>query len=155
MKKYFLILLFSLFTILTAAGQTVTISDQVARYFLEQDLRAKALDSLLIIKQQRIDILGEQLVLKEKIEQTYINDAKTYKEIIETKDDQLKQKDDLLVNAGKEIKRQQRQKNMLLGAGVGAGIGSLIGQPLIGAGIGAGAGFIVNLFKRNKYESSK
>lgn len=153
MKKYFLILLFSA-TTFCALGQ-VTIPDEVARFFLEQNLRAEALDSLVVIKDRRIASLTEQLRLKNLIEKSYIFDEKAYRDIIKLKDQQMKQKDAELVKAGKEINRQNRQKSMVLGAGAGTVAGSFVGQPVAGALIGTGAGFVISLFKKNKYGKTK
>lgn len=149
MKKYFFILL-CVFASLSATGQ-VTIPNEVARYFLEQDERAKQLDTLLVVKQKRIENLTERVRLKGLVEKTRITDVKTYLDIIKVKDEQIAFKNKRLVLSDKEVRKQYRQKSTVLGLGIGAAAGSFVGQPVVGAVIGGGVGFVVGLFKKKKY----
>lgn len=147
MKKYFLILLLTAVSQLTIA-QTVTLPNKVAEYYLEQDERAKQLDSLMNIRNSRIKNLELRLNAQKTIINTYKNDSISFSGIIETQKQQLSFADTQLALSRKEVKKQYRQKMMIGGVGLGAAIGSVIGQPLIGAGIGGGVGFVVSLFKK-------
>ncbi len=146
MKKYFLILLFSVITF--CAQSQVTIPDEIARFYLEQNEKAKLYEKQIVIKDEMISNQKQQLDTKDVIIETFKNDAMSYQGLIKTYKDRLNLRDKEIVIKDKEIKKAKRQRNIVAGAGGGAVVGSLFGQPLIGAAIGAGGGLIISWIKK-------
>ncbi len=132
-----------------ASGQDqVIIPPDVADYFLMRDDRARALDSLMIVKDEKFENLSLQLDNQTKVIKTYQADSSSFAAIIAAKDVLLKLFENEIEYNLKQARKQRRQKYVLAGTAGGAVAGSFFGQPLIGAAIGAGTGFVVGLLKR-------
>lgn len=148
MKKYFLILLFSVVTF--CAQSQVTVPDNVARFYLEQNEKVKVYERLVMTKDSRIALLERKIITQGLIIKTYESDSTTFRGIINTNGELLAFKDKQLVIANKEIRRQKRQKNVIIGAGAGAVAGSFAGPEgaAVGAAVGAGVGLIISWIKK-------
>ena len=147
MKKHFLILLLAV-TPFFAAYSQVTIPNEVAAYFLEQNERAILLDGIQLINAQKISNLESQLKVATQIQETFRNDSEEYMLIIGTKNEEITFSKSQTVMAKKEGRRQYRQKVVMMGAGTGAILGTIVGQPIVGAVVGGAVGFVSGLFKR-------
>lgn len=149
MKNIFLILLLSVVTF-CASGQTVTIPDDVSRFFLEQREQVKMYEKIVITKDRRIAILEQKVLTQGLIVHTYVNDSTSFRGIINTNGDLLAFKDKQIVTLNKEVRRQKRQKNMIVGAGTGALAGSFLGPEgaAVGAVIGTGVGLVISWIKK-------
>ena len=109
MKKHFLILLLAV-TPFFAAYSQVTIPDEVARYYLEQNQRAIKLDSIIVIKDIEADILEKKVQTCQVTVKTYQGDSEYYANIIEVKNGQITLRDKQIKDIRKETRRQYRQK---------------------------------------------
>lgn len=91
----------------TTAGQAqvVTLPDDVARYYLEQNERVKILTSTVDNLRKEIVNLKEQVITQVGTVEQYEEDKKTHAEQIELKKEELTHQQDLLKEAKKEIKR--------------------------------------------------
>lgn len=148
MKRNFLILLFSVITF-CASGQ-VTIPDDVSRFFLEQREQVKMYEKIVVTKDRRIALLEQKVITQGLIIKTYESDSLSFRGIINTNTDLLKFKDKQLAQANKEIRRQKRQKNVIIGAGSGAVVGSFLGPEgsAVGAVIGGGIGLVISWIRK-------
>jgi hypothetical protein len=147
MKKHFLILLLAV-TPFFAAYSQVTIPNEVAAYFLEQNERAIQLEEIRLINAQKISNLESQLTVALRIQKTFKNDSEEYMLIIGTKNDEITFGEKQLILSKKETRRQYRQKVVVMGVGAGVIIGTVIGQPIVGGAVGGAVGFVSGLFKR-------
>lgn len=149
MKRNFLILLFSVVTF-CAQGQTVTIPDDVSRFFLEQREQVKMYEKIVVTKDRRIAILEQKVTTQQLIIKTYESDSLSFRGIINTNGDMLAFKDKQIATLSKEVKRQKRQKSMIVGAGTGALIGSFVGPEgaAVGAVVGTGVGLVISWIKK-------
>ena len=145
MRK-FLILLFSV-TIFCANAQ-VTISEKTARYFLEQDDRAKLLEKKDSISQAIIKNQGLLLINKDKIIETYQYDSVIYEKLLAIKDSTISDRNEQLKSSHKLLNKRTFQRDLAIGTGTGVALGSLGGQPLIGAGVGAAVVLVRQIFKK-------
>ncbi len=143
---FFFVCLF-LLTMMTAYSQ-VTIPDQVARFYLEQNEKVKLYEKQVVIKDELIDNLNQQIGTKNIIINTFKNDSVSYQGLIKTYKHQIAFKEREIELKDKEIKKAKRQRNIIAGAGTGAIVGSVIGQPLIGAGVGSVVGLVVSWIKK-------
>ena len=148
MKKHFLILLLSVTTF--CASSQVTITDEVARFYLEQNEKVKIYEKVVTTKDQRISLLEQKIVQQKVIISTYESDSRSFMGIINTNEDQLKFKDKQLKAADKNIKRLKRQRNIVAGTGIGAAAGAIVGPEgaLVGGLIGGGVGLVISWVKR-------
>lgn len=147
--RYFLIILLCCVSFFAANAQDtlVTIKPSTARYYLEIEdevfvLREK--DSLSTIL---ITNLEEQIKTKNKIIRTYELDTNLYGQYIETLEDEItytREEKDLLEH------RLTKQRNIAIGAGSGAIIGSVIPGvgTLTGAVVGAGVSWVWSKFNK-------
>lgn len=108
LTKYFLILLLSGASFFARAQ--VTISDEVADYYLELDDRFKLLSIEVVDLKKINENLRKQLLLSQSITKTYVSDSSVFRGIIATKDEQLSFKDKELNLARKEIRNQKLKK---------------------------------------------
>jgi len=137
--RYFLIILLGLISFLSSA-QDVVIPAETARYFLEQDDRAKLLAEKDSVNQRIICGIKEELMIKDSIINSYKRDSMIYKSIMSNKD--------LLVSLGKKelaasermINNQKFEVSLFAGAAAGGIIGSAI--PAVGTVGGAVIGGI-------------
>jgi|GEM_PF-6926821 len=106
--KTFLILLLS-GTSFFARAQ-VTISDDVADYYLELDDRYKLLTIEVVDLKKINENLNKQIAQYKFIGTTYVSDSSVFRGIIATKDQQLTFKDKELKLANKEIRKQKIKK---------------------------------------------
>ncbi len=83
----------------------VTIPDDVARFYLEQNDKIKVLEAQNRIKDQMIANCDKRLLLQTKVITTYVSDSAVYKKIISTKDEEL-------ALTRKELRRQKRRKTI-------------------------------------------
>lgn len=97
-----------------AATAQVTIPNDVAAFFLEQNDRTKLYEVKLRLKDQIIQNLEKQVDTHQLITITYVKDASLYEELLQNKDDQNKMKDDQLEWANKEIRRQKFLKIIIV-----------------------------------------
>jgi SPX domain protein involved in polyphosphate accumulation len=81
----------------------VTIPDDVARYYLEQNDKVKVLEAQNRIKDNIISNCEKRVTLQTQIITTYVSDSAIYKQIVATKDKEIS------LNK-KEIRRQKIQK---------------------------------------------
>jgi SPX domain protein involved in polyphosphate accumulation len=81
----------------------VTIPDDVARYYLEQNDKVKVLEAQNRIKDNIISNCEKRVTLQTQIITTYVSDSAIYKQIVATKDKEIS------LNK-KEIRRQKFQK---------------------------------------------
>lgn len=88
----------------------VTIPDDVARFFLEQNDKAKLLEKQVEIKNQIISNLNSQLQISGTIIVTYIDESVLYKRFIESMKQQSALISTQLNNAIREVRRQKFQK---------------------------------------------
>lgn len=148
--KSFLIFLFSVI-ITFCAGAQVTISDEIARYYLEEHERVKVYKQIVTDKDKEISILDAKNTKLLGIIDTYKADSALYEERITIEKDRADFNEELFTKEKKEKRKMRRQRNMAIGGGVGALCGSFIGPEgtIIGAAAGAGIGFVVSLFKKN------
>jgi hypothetical protein len=148
LKNSFLILLLSVITF--CASSQVTITEDVARFFLEQNEKVKIYEKIIVSKDSRISLLEQKIVQQGVIISTYESDSRSFRGIINTNEDQLKFKDKQLEAAEKNIKRLKRQRNIVAGAGIGAAAGSVIGPEgaLVGGLIGGGVGIVISWVKK-------
>ena len=110
--KYFLIIILGCCSFF-ASGQ-VTISDDVADYYLELDDKFHIMERQLITKDQIIDNLKKQLITSGLITKTFTNDSSVFRGIIVTKDSELAFKDKELEISKKEIRKQKFQKVVVI-----------------------------------------
>lgn len=151
MYKYFFIILLGLTSFLSPA-QDVVISADAARYFLEQDDRAKLLTVKDSIDQQIIENLDWELQIKNSIIKSYKNDSIIYKSIIANKDQQISVVKEEVIVAQKIIAKQKFMVCVFAGAAGGSVIGSVapvIGT-LSGGLVGGVVGCVIHLFKHKK-----
>ena len=148
MKRIFLILLFSVITF--CAHSQVTLTDDQARFYLEQNEKAKMYEKIVLTKDRRIAILEQKVLTQGLTIKTYESDSLSFRGIINTNGDLLAFKDKQIATLSKEVKRQKRQKSMLIGAGTGAFVGSFAGPEgaAVGALIGAGTGLVISWIKK-------
>ena len=144
--RTFLIILCSVITF--CAQSQVVITEKVARYFLEQDDKVKLLVSKDSINRAIIKNQGLMLINKDKIIETYKNDSMLFETIIAIKDSTIADRDEQLKNSHKLLNKRTFQRDLAIGIGGGAAIGSLAGQPLIGAGAGAITVIVRQIFKK-------
>lgn|SRR5690554_6035919 len=90
-----------------AATAQVTIPNEVAAFFLEQNDRTKIYEVQLRLKDRIIANLEKQVATHQLVTVTYVKDASLYEELLQNKDDQNQMKDDQLEWANKEIRRQK------------------------------------------------
>jgi hypothetical protein len=88
-------------------AQTVCIPDSVADYFLESDDKRIILEGQIANKNHIIENLKQQLLLKNHIVRTYVNDSSTFRDIVGTKDKEIVFYTQQLRDAKKEIRRQK------------------------------------------------
>lgn len=81
----------------------VTIPDDVARFYLEQNDRVKLLEAQNRIKDNIIANCEKRVTLQTQIITTYVSDSAIYKQIVATKDKEIS------LNK-KEIRQQKFQK---------------------------------------------
>lgn len=105
-RRFFLALLISFFAA-TAGAQTVTIPDDVSRWFLEQNERVKILEVQIVDLREDINVLQAQVVVMSAKEETLLTAADVYKEQIALKQEQLDLKTKELRNAKREIIKQK------------------------------------------------
>jgi len=104
----------------TASGaQSVTIPDDVARWFLEQNEKAKILEQRIIDLKTDVSVLEHTVSADSAIIQTYINDSTTHAKQLLLKEKELEILNNTIADVGKELKKQKRQKIAVF---VGAGI---------------------------------
>lgn len=116
--KSFLIVLFLFFA--TASGaQTVTIPDDAARWFLEQNEKRKVLEDRVVNLKADITLLEQMVTADSAIIKTYVNDSTTHSKQLLLKNKELEITNNAIEDLNKEVKKQKRQKT---GAFVGAGI---------------------------------
>lgn len=146
--KHFLILLLSVLTF--CANAQVTISDSVARYFLQQSARVKVYKKSVKIKDSQIATLDAIIKSQTDIITTYKNDSITYNERIFIETSRGNHLDSLLEKRKKENIKMRRKTCIAIGAGTGAILGSTIGPEgtLIGTALGSGIGFVVSIFRK-------
>jgi hypothetical protein len=107
-----------------AQDSTVTIPNNVARYYLEQNDRAKLLAEQVVIKDSQITNLGKQLITKDLFISTYKTDSIAYNSIITTDEEHIEFLNSELEAANKEARKQKRMKILAL---VGIGIVAILG----------------------------
>lgn len=90
-----------------AATAQVTIPNEVAAFFLEQNDRTKIYEVQLRLKDRIIANLEKQVATHQLVTVTYVKDASLYEELLQNKDDQNQMKDNQLEWANKEIRRQK------------------------------------------------
>jgi len=148
MKRNFLILLFSVITF--CASSQVNLTDEQARFFLEQNEKAKQYEQIVITKDKRIALLEQKVVTLQFTIKTYESDSSSFRGIINTNGELLAFKDKQIATLNKEVRRQKRQKNMLVGAGAGAFVGSFVGPEgaVVGAVVGTGVGLVISWIKK-------
>lgn len=151
MKKHFLIFLLAVSPFFAAAqSEEVVIPPDVADYFLFQDDRVKLLDSLVIVKDQRLETFEKRIHNDSLIIKSHEADSTTFAAIIAAKDKQYKLKEADEQFAIRELRKQRRQKYVIVGGGIGAFGGSFFGPAgtVAGTAVGAGTGFVIGLLKR-------
>ena len=122
--------------------QTVVIPAETARYFLEQDDRAKILAKKDSVNQRMISVVNQELQVKQEIISSYQKDSLVFRAIIANKEQQIFLTKEELSAAQKIISTQRFEVAFSAGAAAGVVIGSVV--PAVGtiAGgiIGAAAG---------------
>lgn len=108
MSKYFLILLLSGVSFFARAQ--VTISNDVADYYLELDDKYKLLSIEVVDLKKINENLRKQLLLSKSITKTYVSDSSVFRGIIATKDQELSFNKEELKLAHKEIRNQKLKK---------------------------------------------
>lgn len=111
-RNYWRIILIGLLILLLEFGfrsatAQVTIPNDVAAFFLEQNDRTKIYEVQLRLKDRIIANLEKQVATHQLVTVTYVKDASLYEELLQNKDDQNQMKDDQLEWANKEIRRQK------------------------------------------------
>lgn len=139
MIRYFLIILLASISFLSAA-QDVTIPADAARYFLEQDDRARILAKKDSINQRIISVVSQELEIKQAVINSYKQDSLTFRSIVSNKDQQISLTKEQLTLAQKTISTQKFEVNLLTGSTIGVVIGSVV--PAIGTITGGVVGVL-------------
>ncbi len=105
--KHFLIVAFLFFA--PAAFSQVTLPDSVAIFYLEQNERVKILSEQTSTLKQEIKNLEGQLKEKKTIEMTLKDDGIDYRGQIQLKKEELAQKQDVLDQLKKDIRKYKRK----------------------------------------------
>lgn len=123
--RYFLTLLLLFFAASTAGAQTVTIPDEVSRWFLEQDDKVSVLQTQVTTLKLEILSLKHQVKIQQTTVSLHVDDSKILKALIDSKQEQLSIKEKELRSARREITKQKILK--VLGWATAAVLAVLLG----------------------------
>lgn len=123
--RYFLTLLLLFFAASTVGAQTVTIPDEVSRWFLEQDDKVSVLQTQVTTLKLEILSLKHQVKIQQTTVSLHVDDSKILKALIDSKQEQLSIKEKELRSARREITKQKILK--VLGWATAAVLAVLLG----------------------------
>lgn len=141
-------ILFGLISFLSPAqDSTVCIKPSTARYYLEVEDEMYVLREKDTLQNLLIGNLREQVLTKDRIVRTYEMDSQLYADYIDNLFLESAFKEE---ETSRNEKRLVRQRNMAIGGGAGALIGSVIPGvgTLAGAMIGTGVGWVSSIFRK-------
>ena len=144
--RYFLIILCSVITF--CANSQVTITNDMARWYLIQADKVVLLERQDSISSEVIKNLGKRLINKDKVIVTYQNDSVLHIMIRNNYDSMLLLKDQDLKTQTKLLTKRTFQRDLSIGIGAGIIGGTAVGQPLIGGAIGGVAVLVRQIFKK-------
>lgn len=110
--KYLLVFILGIFSFFVDAQ--VTISDDVADYYLELDDKFHILEREIDTKDLVIKYLQKQIITQSLITKTFSSDSSTFRNYLETKNNQLAFKDKELIISKKEIRKQKFEKVVVI-----------------------------------------
>lgn len=115
--RYFLIILFG--SVPFFASAQVTIPTETARYFLERDDLARVLTRKDSLNTEIVLNLNQQLLIQNKIIETYKQDSATCNQVVKLKDEEMDILNRELKLAKKDARKQRVLKTLsLIGTGV-------------------------------------
>lgn len=114
--RYFFSLLFLFFAASTSAQ--VTISNDVSRWFLEQNEKVKVYEKQVDLLRQDIKTLELQIVMQRKEVNLYMSDANVYNTLIQLKDKEIALKKDEL----KKTRRQVVKYKLIAGGAIAVAV---------------------------------